>query len=161
MSRNMSDKIKILEITQNKSRVCEDIIRSLPEWFGLEKSIQEYVKNVSNMPMFVAKLRDDAVIGFIAIKFHNKYSAEIYVIGVKKEYHRRGIGKLLIAYVENYLRSLGYDFFTVKTLSDSVEYFEYEKTRKFYQNVGFKPLEELPNFWDEENPCLLMIKTLQ
>jgi hypothetical protein len=36
----------------------------------------------------------------------------------------------------------------------------YAKTRAFYQAMGFCPLEELPDFWDAENPCLRMVKKL-
>lgn len=48
----------------------------------------------------------------------------------------------------------------VETLSEKAEYAPYEKTRLFYEGVGFEPLITLTDMWDEENPCLIMIKTL-
>jgi hypothetical protein len=30
----------------------------------------------------------------------------------------------------------------------------------FYEAVGFKPLEETSQIWDEHNPCLIMVKKL-
>lgn len=37
---------------------------------------------------------------------------------------------------------------------------EYERTRAFYQAVGFMRLEGFPELWDPDDPCLLMIKSL-
>lgn len=37
---------------------------------------------------------------------------------------------------------------------------EYEKTRTFYKSVGFEPLITLTEMWDEEIPCLIMLKVL-
>jgi hypothetical protein len=33
-------------------------------------------------------------------------------------------------------------------------------TRAFYQAVGFLPIEEFPDLWGAENPCLLMLRPL-
>lgn len=109
------------------------------------------------MPFFAA-YKDDDVIGFIAIKIHNKYTAEIYNVGVLEEYHRNGIGSKLLLETENYLKENGYKFLTVKTLDESVEYEPYERTRAFYYKNGFYPIEVFPLYWNEDNPCLLLAK---
>jgi hypothetical protein len=49
----------------------------------------------------------------------------------------------------------------VKTLDESAEYEPYNKTRAFYQKMGFIPLEVFTTFWNEENPCLFMAKYLK
>lgn len=36
----------------------------------------------------------------------------------------------------------------------------YARTRSFYRSMGFEPLITLTEMWDENNPCLIMIKTL-
>jgi hypothetical protein len=36
----------------------------------------------------------------------------------------------------------------------------YEKTRKFYKKMGFEELITLMEMWDENNPCLIMIKKI-
>ena len=36
----------------------------------------------------------------------------------------------------------------------------YAATRAFYAALGFLPLEELPQVWGPENPCLLLVRTL-
>jgi hypothetical protein len=37
---------------------------------------------------------------------------------------------------------------------------DYARTRRFYESRGFRPLEEIKGFWNEENPCLIMVKHL-
>ena len=153
--------IKIKEIQDElvKSKITELILRQLPEWFGNEKALLDYIETVKEKLYYAAYDGDNAV-GFICIKFNNKYTADIYVTGILKDYHRRGIGKELVKIVEQDLIKKGYKFFMVKTLGESSDYEFYKRTREFYKGVGFYPLEEFKEIWDEDNPCLIMIKSL-
>jgi hypothetical protein len=36
----------------------------------------------------------------------------------------------------------------------------YDRTRRFYEAVGFLPLEETTAFWGPDNPTLVMVKVL-
>ena len=152
--------LKEIENQDEKSKICGEILRALPEWFGVEKYIVDYVKQVKGLPFFVALLGDE-IIGFITIKRHNNFTAEIYVMGIDKKYHRQGIGKLLYQYCESFCIKNKFEFLTVKTLDNSAEYEPFERTRQFYSKMGFKPLEIFPTVWDKENPCLVMIKHLR
>ena len=80
--------------------------------------------------------------------------------GVLPEYQRRGIGKALYKTVESWFIQNGCNFVIVKTLSDIVTYEPYAKNRKFYEKLGFSPLITLTEMWDENNPCLIMLKPL-
>ena len=132
----------------------------MPAWFGVESSIVDYVEQVQTMP-FYAAYNNDVVIGFVAIKVHNQYTSEICVMGILKEFHRKGIGKSLIKYCEDYCKKNKMEFLTVKTLDVSRESKSYEKTRLFYQMNGFKPLEVFPLLWDKDNPCLFLAKHIE
>ena len=140
-----------------KSAICEKILCALPNWFGVEASIVDYTLKVREMPFFVA-FDGETPIGFVAIKEHNAYTAEVCVMGVLGEFHRKAIGKRLIEWYEEYCVQNGIEFLTVKTLDESRASKSYEKTRQFYFAVGFRPLEVFPLFWDEDNPCLFMVK---
>lgn len=142
-----------------KGYICNSILRELSEWFGIESAIKEYSNNVKNLFFIVAR-ENDKDIGFIAIKKHFDKSAEIYVMGILKEYHRRGIGMNLIELAKERLRNLGIKYLTVKTLSETVQYEPYNRTRLFYINQGFEPLEEFKTLWDEENPCLFLVASI-
>jgi ribosomal protein S18 acetylase RimI-like enzyme len=89
------------EITSHdeKSDICNGILRALPNWFGVESSILDYVNQVRSLP-FYAFFDNDKAIGFVAIKVHNPFTAEVCVMGVLSGYHRQGIGKKLIQYCE-------------------------------------------------------------
>jgi len=143
-----------------KATLCEPVLRSLPEWFGLEDANQHYLKSIDEMPTFLA-LDKDEVVGFLTVLQHYPTTAEIYVTGVAPQYHRHGLGRAMVNAVENYLRDLGVQFLQVKTLSDSHPDEGYAKTRAFYRAVGFHPLEEFKTLWGEANPCLLLVKNLK
>ena len=149
--------IKEISAPDEKSNICDNILRALPSWFGNEPSIVDYVRRVREMP-FYAAFDNDKPIGFVAVKVHNPFTSEVCVMGVLEEYHRQGVGKKLIGLCEEYCRENGMEFLTVKTLDESREDAGYAKTRLFYQSLGFRPLEVFPLFWDEENPCLFMAK---
>ena len=149
--------IRLMANSDDKSTICNDTLRALPSWFGVEASIVDYVEQVREMP-FYAAFHNDKPIGFVAIKVHNSYTAEVCVMGIQKEHHRQGIGRMLIKRCDEYCRENEMCFLTVKTLDESRESKSYEKTRLFYLSVGFKPLEVFPLHWDKENPCLFMAK---
>jgi ribosomal protein S18 acetylase RimI-like enzyme len=139
--------------------VCEPILRALPEWFGIEESNARYIKNIDVMPTLVAFVGDKAV-GFLTIKEHNVYTAEILVMGVLPEMHRKGAGRALVREAEKILQKGGTEYLQVKTLSSSDPDEHYAATRKFYFAMGFRLLEDFGTLWDEEYPCLLMVKYL-
>jgi GNAT superfamily N-acetyltransferase len=143
-----------------KSTICNHILRALPNWFGVEESIIGYVKEVCGLTFFAAFSADNAAVGFAALKPHNEYTEEVCVMGVLRDFHRHGIGKQLIALCDEDCRHTGRVFLTVKTLDQSRASQSYEKTRMFYRAQGFCPLEVFPLLWDENNPCLFMAKYL-
>lgn len=122
----------------------EDIIRK-------SKIHREY-------PFFVA-FEGEKPIGFAALKIHNIYT-DIYTLGVLREYHRQKIGQRLVEKYTSYCKNEGYRFLTVKTLDESAEYEPYNGTRAFYLSEGFYPLEVFTTIWNEENPCLFLVKVL-
>ena len=140
-----------------KSAICEPILRSLPQWFGVEQSNIQYLKDIKVLPTFLAFV-DDKTVGFLTLKQHNEYAAEIHVIGVHPEVHRKGIGRTLMLKAEKFLKQRGVEYLQVKTLGLSHPDKNYAKTRAFYLAMGFRPLEEFKDFWDD--PCLLMVKRL-
>jgi GNAT superfamily N-acetyltransferase len=150
---------KIVECPDIKTAVTKKIMHSLPAWFSPPEDIERKAVIHREYPFFTA-YDDDAPIGFVALKIHNQYSADIFNIGVLEPYHRKGIGRCLLAAAERCCVDNGYLYLTVKTLDSSAEYEPYERTRKFYQKMGFISLDIFNTFWNEENPCLFMAKCL-
>ena len=143
-----------------KSLYTADILKKLPEWFGNQIALKEYVKTVKEHPYFAAFDDENICIGFFSLRLHYQHTGEIYVCGVSPEVHHKGIGKAIFIECEKYFINAGCKYLIVKTLSDLITYKPYENTRKFYESIGFSSLITLTEMWDEDNPCLLMIKQL-
>ncbi len=92
---------------------------------------------------------------------HNRHTADIYNMGILEEYHHQGLGHRLVEAVLDWCQKEGFTFLTVKTLDASAHYPPYNGTRAFYEREGFLPLEVFPTFWDEENPCLFLARTVK
>lgn len=142
-----------------KAAACEPVLRSLPAWFSIEEAIVHYVGEIDHLPTFLAS-DSEGVIGFVSLKQHYPFSAEVYVMAVRQKAHRQGVGRALIERAKEWLRTQGVEYLQVKTLGPSHPDAGYAKTRAFYGAVGFKPLEELTELWDERNPCLIMVQRL-
>ena len=139
-----------------KSQICSFILRSLPNWFGIESAIIDYVDAVREFRMW-ASYNENQVIGFISVQMHNPSSMEVHVMGVLENFHNRKIGSsLLNAAVQN-LKIENVEYLQVKTLSEKHPDMHYAKTRKFYEKMGFVPVQEFSLLWGKDNPCVQMI----
>jgi ribosomal protein S18 acetylase RimI-like enzyme len=153
---------KIVEIMDNdkKEEYTNNILRKLPEWFGIEGSLLEYVNTVNKFPYYAA-IENGNCIGFFSGKIHYDRTGDVYVCGIDPKYHGKGIGTLLYKKLEQYFMEKGCEYVIVKTISDIDTDENYAKTRKFYKKMGFKELITLTEMWDENNPCLIMIKKIK
>ena len=86
-------RLKILQIEndEEKQRICEKVLKALPEWFGIDEATLEYIDNVAGTMFFVAKMSGE-VVGFYSIISHFPQTSEIFVCGILPKYHRLGIG---------------------------------------------------------------------
>ena len=157
MKRSMNE-LTVRLVQSSDPAVCEKILRSLPEWFGIEESLVQYARDTSIHPTWIAE-HDGTAAGFITLRRHYPHAAEVHCMGVLPRWHRRGVGGAMIQFVEERLRGDGCEFLQVKTLGQSRPDDHYELTRRFYESQGFRPLEEFSGLWPG-NPCLLMVKRL-
>ena len=152
-------RIQMVECPEAKSEATMAIMHALPAWFSPPEDIDAKAVRHRDYPFFAA-YDGETPVGFLALKIHNPYTADIYNLGVLEAYHRRGIGRRLVMAAEAYCRAQGQVFLTVKTLDASAVYEPYDRTRAFYQKMGFLPLEVFTTLWDAENPCLFLAKWL-
>jgi GNAT superfamily N-acetyltransferase len=146
----------------------ERLLGSLPEWFGIESSNLEYVESARRLPAYLAWPGTSAQIpgteclpvGVLLANRHFAWSAEIHLLAVDRAFHRRGIGRALVTALEADLAADQVELLAVKTLGPSHPDEGYERTRRFYAGMGFRPLEEIHDLWPG-NPCLIMIKVLR
>ena len=137
----------------------EQLLLGLPEWFGIEESNRGYVESARVLPSTAATL-DGEVVGVCLVHMHNPLAAEIHLLAVRRDIHRLGIGRRILDRVVSELRAGGVRLVQVKTFGPSGDSIEYERTRLFYEAVGFVPLEERTDIWGPENPCLILVMPL-
>jgi coenzyme F420-0:L-glutamate ligase / coenzyme F420-1:gamma-L-glutamate ligase len=146
-----------IEDPAERSRIAEAVLCDLPEWFGIEESTAAYIRDAAGLPTFAVE--PDA--GFACLKQHTPRAAELYVLGVRREQHRRGIGRALVSAAESWCRANGVRYLHVKTRGPSRPDEGYAATRAFYEAMGFVALEELHGLWDENNPALVLVKDVE
>ncbi len=134
-----------------KAALCEPVLHSLPEWFGIEEATRQYIRDIEIFPTFLA-LADDDVIGFLTVRQHNEYAVEVHVMGVRPEMHRNGVGRTLVTKVEEYLQQQGIEYLQVKTLSSTHPDENYASTRAFYERWHLSA----PSREGGDEKCLLL-----
>ena len=150
--------MQVVEISDpaERSRIAEAVLRDLPDWFGIEEATRQYIEDAATLPTLAV----EPDLGFLCVKQHTPRAAELYVMGVRREQHRRGIGRALVAEAERWCRARGIRYLQVKTLGPSRSDPGYDATRVFYEAVGFVALEELTGLWSHDNPTLILVKDI-
>lgn len=79
----------------------------------------------------------------------------------RKQMQEKMIDSQSDAYAQNVNVKMLEIFYQKPYDTDENFYLQFEKRKRgFYKSVGFKPLITLTEMWDEENPCLIMVKSL-
>ena len=142
----------------DKQRITRQILEALPDWFGIPEAREGYIEKSAEQPFFAA-FDGETPVGFLYLVQTGRDTAELYVMGVLKEYHRRGIGRTLFAAAKRRAKELGYSFLQVKTVQMG-KYPEYDATNRVYLALGFREFEVFPTLWDEWNPCQIYVMAL-
>ena len=147
-------------VATDKGDLCREIMGELPEWFDQPAANAACAGLVEELPLFACR-SDGMVAGFAALKQHAPPAMEIFVIAVRRQFHRRGVGHRLLAAAADFARNAGCRLLTVKTLaSRGRDEPQYAATRAFYEGCGFIPAEVFPRLWGEDFPCLFLVKPL-
>ena len=151
-------KIEQIRDDDKKKEVTREILEALPEWFGIPEAREEYIEKSAG-GLFWCAYEGEQAVGFLCLNETGKATVELYVMGILKAYHRKGIGRLLFDAAKETAREQGYSFIQVKTVQMG-RYEEYDCTNRFYFSLGFKEFEVFPTLWDEWNPCQIYVMAL-
>lgn len=153
--------MEIKEIKDNtlKREITRKVLRDLPEWFGIEESTKEYIEKVVEYPFIVAYVDNEAV-GFYSLREENKDVLDMYVLGVLRKCHNKGVGTRLQEYVNDYARVKKYKYMMVITLAKKANNYEYSLTRKFYLKMGFNDFYQNDKIFDSFNPAQILIRSV-
>ena len=161
-----SDSNWAVSVGRQAPQTVERLLRSLPDWFGIESSLLGYVAAAEHLPTYLARPATDpppgtehSAVGVLLAARHFPGAAEIHLMAVDPAVHRRGVGRALVKAAERDLIADGVRLLQVKTLGPADPDPGYRLTRRFYQAMGFEPLEQITGLWPG-NPCLIMVKVL-
>lgn len=149
-------------VRRQDPEAVREILASLPDWFGLAEFNEKFVRDAARLPSYLA-LDDDhrRVVGVLLLDEHFPEAREVTLMAVRPERHRQGIGRMLLAAVEEDARAAGVRILEVHTLGPSYEDDDYARTREFYLAQGFIPIHELQLAdWEEDEPALILVKPL-
>ena len=144
---------------EEKRTVSRKVLEALKDWFEVDESREQYISESAEQ-IFIAAKEDGEYVGFLCLKETGKDTAELAVMGVLKEHHRKGIGRRLFEKARETAVSGGYSFMQVKTVQMG-KYPDYDRTNLFYLSCGFKEFEVFPEYWDIDNPCQIYVMSLK
>ena len=150
--------VREIKNKDEKITVSRSILESLKDWFEVDESREKYISESADQ-LFIAAEEDGKYVGFLTLKQTGNATVELAVMGVLKEYHRKGIGRQMFELARDTARSQGYSFMQVKTVAMG-KYPDYDKTNLFYISCGFREFEVFPELWDEDNPCQIYVMAL-
>ena len=151
--------IRTVNDSADKCTIARLILESLTDWFGIPEARENYIRESAGEFM-IASFENGTPNGFLCLKETGKDTVEIAVMGVLKEYHRKGIGTRLFEAAMRIAAEQGFSFLQVKTVQMG-RYEEYDRTNLFYQSCGFKEFEVFPSLWDEHNPCQIYVRSVR
>lgn len=99
------------------------------------------------------KVRGYACIGKAPLSVRAWY---IYWICVHPSSQGGGVGRMLHAYIEQYVRNAGGDRLVLETSGRP----DYERTRRFYARAGFSEVGRIPDFYKPNDDCVVFFKKL-
>jgi GNAT superfamily N-acetyltransferase len=107
-----------------------------PEWFT-EEALENIPRDIQFAQCYVVEKSGD-ISGFISV---HSYDGQPMIgwLGVDKRMRSEGIGKRLIAKVEEELIKFGYNELRVETVGECSPVYEpYAETLRFYKSLGFE-----------------------
>ena len=142
-----------------KRELQQQLTALLPAWFGQEASNTKYAQQAEVLEGYVAEL-DGVRRGLLLLKKSSPRSAEIYWMGVDPSFHRSGIGRALVDAALAAARRSGVVYMFVATLHPNDPYEPYQRTRQFYQAMGFEYVLEEQFPTDPDNVVAYFLKHL-
>jgi N-acetylglutamate synthase-like GNAT family acetyltransferase len=83
--------IEEIKDEDQKMAVVAEVLKDLPEWFGIPESTQAYIEGAKDLQVWAAYQKSELT-GFVSLSYSSEECAEIDCLGVKKAYQGKGIG---------------------------------------------------------------------
>ncbi|MGZ5288683.1 MAG: GNAT family N-acetyltransferase [Actinomycetota bacterium] len=155
--------VEVRALEPRDAEACDAIVHGLPYHFGQAAGRAEAAAAVRAQRGLVA-VDDGVVVGFCSLVPRFETSAEITWMAVDADRRRQGIGHALIDALAAELTREGRRILAVLTVSPNDPGEEpddgYQSTRRFYEQMGFVLVRDLPGEWDGGDTAVLLAKSL-
>lgn len=144
----------------SRHQECVSLARGLREGFN-ENGVEAMAEQLPGERTFIA-VSNHTLVGFASIAEHGSQVSELSWFAVKDDHQGQGIGTRLLQEIYRDSAAAGVELMKVKTLADTVDDENYERTREFYENEGFLHIETIDPYpeWDPGNPCAIYVRPL-
>ncbi len=124
----------------------------------LNEMISDYFNNPESEDIWFTKIEDGkpTSIGYCAPEKLTDGTFNLYAIGVKRNIQGKGIGTEMMAFIESKLKQDGKRILIVDTSGTD----DFQLTRKFYENLGYKKEAIIRDFWEEGDDKVVYWKKL-
>lgn len=155
--RDEKIKIRLEKDKRYKPKFIKKVLDDLPDWFEFEEAKVNYAEKSKIYDTYIIS-ENNYDIGFLVVKETSKDAIEIYCLGILQAFRSKGYGRLLVDEILNLYRE-SHGFVQVKTLDYGIDKY-YDQTIGFYNSLGFVKLETIKEVWGEDNPCMIMVRSL-
>ncbi|MBK9103806.1 MAG: GNAT family N-acetyltransferase [Saprospiraceae bacterium] len=124
----------------------------------LDEMTNDYFSNEKTTDIWLTKEIDSipAAVVYCAPERMTEGTFNLYLIAISKNLQGKGISSEMMAYLENFLRENGNRILLVETSSLP----EFELTRKFYDELGYKREAVIREFYQEGEDKVVFWKKL-
>jgi len=124
----------------------------------LEDMTSDYFNNPETQDIWFTALENDKPIsiGYAAPEQLTDGTYNLYALGVRSDIQSKGIGKQMMDFVEKELQQNGARILIVDTSSTKA----FQKSRQFYENLGFTREAVIRDFWEEGDDKVVYRKKL-
>lgn len=127
---------------EDAADLCHAIIENLPQYFHMPGMNESYAPGMYPRINLAIKF-DDLYVGLLGLEFPYPENAHIYWMGIMSNFHRKGLGTLLVQEAFKIALLKNAQTMSVETLSPLERDENYLKTYHFYKKCGFTPLFDL------------------
>ncbi len=132
----------IVEYRHSHDTPLRALVGRLDDWFEHD-TWQSIAPQLGPDTTLLAVDPSGRAVGFVVVRLEGETVGRITWAGVDPDWQRRGIGRDLFDHIIAEALAAGLTELRVETMSDTVDYAPFQRTRAFYQSLGFEPDIEL------------------
>jgi len=138
---------EIRKVVKQDGAALKEVLNSI-ELFPaemLDDMISDYFNNPESQDIWFTATQNDQpiAIGYCAPEKLTEGTYNLFAIGVRNDIQGKGIGRKMMAYLEDQLKQNGNRILIVETSGTD----DFKLTRKFYENLNYTKEAVIRDFW--------------